>query len=137
MRSTVVFLGLLVLLAGCISGTTPTATETPIETRTPTETPNRTLADYGYVVSCDIVESPPEDANVTAYNSSLLVGDTRVKRLLNETYDTESVWQDIDEEAFDALRTELSDLPRFDGDAFGYYIQYRGTIIRIRLIQNV
>lgn len=98
---------------------------------TPTDTETPTAGAQGFIVSVAIVETPPEGATVTNYNDSELQGDTAVKRLVRDAYEADQIRRDITEHEYDTIETELEDVPRFDGGEFGYYIEYRGEIIRV------
>lgn len=117
---------LLVLSAGCTgifgSQDTPTDTETP------------TAGAQGFIVSVAIVETPPDGAHVTNYNDSELQGDTTVKRLVREAYEAEQIRRDITGQEYDTIESELADVSRYDGGEFGYYIEYRGEVIRVRTL---
>jgi hypothetical protein len=78
-----------------------------------------------------IVETPPDGATVTNYNDSELQGDTTVKRLVREAYEAEQIRRDITEQEYGTIESELADIPRYDGGEFGYYVEYRGEIIRV------
>ena len=61
-----------------------------------------------------------------------------ITELLNETVATDSsVTNRYDETEIERIEAELSGVPRYDGDEFGYYVRYRGEMLQIRIIQEI
>jgi hypothetical protein len=110
-------LAAVVFLAGC-SG--PFVMESPTETS-------------GYLVITATVDSVPDGAGIS-YNNSTLSGDSLLKGIIEDTYEQEGLTRDLAESEHDRLQSELSDVPRYDGDEFGYYFEYRNTTIRVRVV---
>jgi hypothetical protein len=126
MRLSVLASVLIVVLAGC-GGAPPQP-----DTASPTQTTDG--GETTYVLFTSTAEAPPENATVVRYNDSRLDGDELVKQYVERTVDEGGVSERFGKERHAELEAELSDLPRHDGSGFGYYVSYRGEIVRLRLI---
>lgn len=114
-----------VFLVGCLGG--GPAGPTPAEVNTTSG------EGTGYLLFTAISDAPPENATVVSYNDSRLDGDGLVKRYVERTVANGGETYKFGKDRYDAVKAELSDLPRHDGVDFGYYVRYRGETVRLRL----
>lgn len=126
MRGVVLASVLIVVLAGCGGGPPQTGTLSPSQTTDDGETT--------YVLLTSTAEAPPENATVVGYNDSRLDGDDLVKEYVERTVEEGGLSERFEGERHEELEAELSDLPRYDGAEFGYYVSYRGETVRLRLV---
>jgi len=115
----------LVFLVGCLGGgaSGPTASEV-----------NTTGSEgTGYLLFTAVSDGPPENATVVSYDDSRLDGDESVKRYVEETVAGGGETYEFGADRYDTVKAELSDLPRHDGEGFGYYVEYQGETVHLRL----
>jgi len=114
---------LVFLLAGCIGigGSNP-----PTESPTPSDSEETT-----YVVFTEKLSEAPDGVTVVEYNNTSLQEADLIKSYISETYNDSGLTERIGEEKKAKLDTELRDVPRNEGADFGYYFEYRESIIRV------
>jgi hypothetical protein len=90
--------------------------------------------DRGGAVEGQVVETAPANATVT--DSAQLPDDARfVREALNEAAESDNKRGSAHLTAVELCHVEasLADLPRHEGDRFGYYVRHDGTLVRVTL----
>lgn len=112
----VVVIGCLVVLAGCSGGSLD-----PDCSR-----------DRGGFLSGVIVETPPE--NATVVESDRIPEDaTFVRETIEATVGSDGSRTELTASEVCRVQETLTDLPRYDGDRFGYYVRHDGAVVRLQL----
>ncbi len=119
----IVVVCLVFLLAGCIGmgGSNP-ATESPTSSDSEETT---------YVVFTEKLSDAPDGVTVVEYNNTSLQDANLTKKYIVSTYKDGGLTERIGEAKRAQLDTELRDVPRNEGADFGYYFEYRESIIRV------
>lgn len=115
-----------------VASETPSASAFPPETAT-TDGP---MTVGGGDVYATPVAAPPANATVVAFNESTAAESDVLRRILQVAVAEDGTVESFDRERAVDVRDALDALPQYDGDdgEFGYYVQYRGTVLRIRLL---
>lgn len=112
--SSSILLGCLLVLAGC-SGLDPDCSR-----------------DRGGFLAASVVETPPENATVVSADR-LPEDATLVRETVDEAVGSDGTRTELTAAELCRVETALADLPRYDGDRFGYYVRHDGELVRLQL----
>lgn len=120
------------LLAGCGSRAEPESSPSPPATDpTPTGTDTPRKEDRTYVIFTEIPDEVPADAPIVKLSESGLTADSRVRALVEGTMRSSAVTKSVDYGQYESIQAELSDMPKYTGDKFGYYFSQDDEVVRL------
>jgi len=92
--------------------------------------------DRGGRIEVTPVESAPEGATVTNASSFRSTADELDRVLSKAAEENGTVRVEKSATEMETLERQLSDVPRYDGTQYGYYVRVDGQVFRLRLIYD-
>jgi hypothetical protein len=125
---------------GATATTTDPSDEVPRTTSGTSSTTVKTADGTPTIGGGDVYATPvvvaPSNATTVSFNESAVAEGEVLRRLLDDAIAENGTVESLERESVLDVRDALDDLPHFDGDdgEFGYYVRYRGTVLRVRLL---
>ncbi|WP_435362080.1 hypothetical protein [Haloarchaeobius sp. DFWS5] len=120
-------------------GTTERTQQPPTTTGTTTVTQTTGTsyagAAQGGRLRAAVVDDPPANATVTEFDQANLSHPV-VTGAIESAVEDGTFSTSLSASELANVEDDLSAVPAYDGDVFGQYVRYEGTVIRLRLIQN-